>query len=104
MQRVIEQLVAIGELDNAAEIHHRHALTQVSHHRQIVRDEQIGQAEALAQVLEQVDDLGLDRHVERRHRLVADDEGGIDRQGPGNGDALALAAAELMGKARRARA
>ena len=41
---------------------------------EIVGDEEIGEAEPLAQVLEQVDDLRLDRHVERRHRLVADDE------------------------------
>ena len=37
----------------------------VLHHRQIVRDEQIGEAELLLQVLEQIDHLRLDRDVER---------------------------------------
>ena len=41
---------------------------------QVVRDEQVGEAELVLQVLEQVDDLRLDRDVERRDRLVADDE------------------------------
>ena len=67
-----------------------------SHHREIVRDEQVGQAEPLLQVLQQVDDLRLDRHVERRDRLVADDELGLDGQRAGDADALALAAGELV--------
>ena len=45
-----------------------------SHDRQVVGDEQVGQAELLLQILEQVDDLRLDRNVERRDRLVADDQ------------------------------
>ncbi len=46
-------------------------------HREIVRDEEIGEAQPLAQVHEQVQHLRLDRHVEGGHRLVADDEGGF---------------------------
>jgi hypothetical protein len=50
MQRVVEQLVAIRQLDDAAEIHHGYTLTEMPHHRQIVGDEQVGEAEALAQI------------------------------------------------------
>ena len=39
-----------------------------------MRDEQVGQAELRAQALEQVEHLRLDQHVERRDRLVADDQ------------------------------
>jgi hypothetical protein len=39
-------------------------------------DEQVGQAELGAQLLEQAQHLRLDQHVERRYRLVADDERG----------------------------
>jgi hypothetical protein len=42
-----------------------------------VADEQIGQPELALQVLHQVDDLRLDRDVQRRDRLVADDEFGF---------------------------
>ena len=59
-------------------------------------DEEVGELQLLPQLLEQVDDLGLDRDVERRDRLVADDE--VRRRGerPGDADALALAAGELV--------
>ena len=50
----------------------------------------------LLQVFEQVDHLRLDRHVERRHRLVADDQLGAHRQRAGDADALALAAGEFV--------
>ena len=67
-----------------------------SHHRQIVRDEQVGQPEPLLQVEQQVQDLRLDRDVERRDRLVGHDELGVQRQRAGDADALALAAGELV--------
>ena len=83
-------------LDDAAEIHHRDAVADVLDHREIVRDEQVGELPLALQVLQQVDDLRLDRDVERRHRLVADDQLGPERQRAGDADALALAARELV--------
>jgi serine kinase of HPr protein (carbohydrate metabolism regulator) len=68
----------------------------VLHHGEVVGDEQIGKAEAALQVLQQVDDLRLDRDVEGGDRLVAHDQVGIDRQRAGDADALALAAGELV--------
>src|SRR5690606_12413309 len=41
-------------------------------------------------------DLGLHRHVQRRDRLVADEQLRLERQRPGDRDALALAAGELV--------
>ena len=51
---------------------------------------------SVLQVLEQVDDAGLDRHVERRHRLVEHEQLRVERERPGDADALALAAGELV--------
>src|SRR3546814_6606167 len=48
---------------------------------------------------EQVDDLRLHRHVERRRRLVEHYEAWLQHHGAGDGDALALAAGELVGVA-----
>ena len=45
------------------------------------------------ELAEQVDDLGLDRHVERGHAFVGDDQPRVDRERPGDPGALALAAA-----------
>ena len=50
---------------------------------------------------EQIDDLRLDRDVERRDRLVADDQLRLAGQRAGDADALALAAGELVRIARR---
>ena len=51
---------------------------------------------SLLQVVEQVDDAGLDRHVERRDRLVEDEQLGIERERARDADALPLTAGELV--------
>ena len=66
------------------------------HHRQVVGDEDEGDAELALELVEQRDHLRLDRDVERGDRLVGDDQLGLERQRPGDGDALALAAGELV--------
>ena len=57
-----------------------------------MRDEKVGQVEFLLQVLEQVDDLRLNRNVECRDRLVANDELGVQRERSRDPNALTLAA------------
>ena len=96
MARVGVDLVAVGQLHDLAQVHDRHTVADVLDDPQVVRDEEVGQAELLLQVLQQVDDLRLDRDVERGHRLVGDDEARLHRQGARDADPLALAAAELV--------
>ena len=72
-----------------------------------MRDEQVGQFQLALQILQEIDDLGLDGHIESRYRLVADDETRLQREGASDADALALPAGELMritcgGRARQA--
>ena len=47
-------------------------------------------------ILKQIEDLRLDRNVESRDRLVANNHLRVHNHGPGNTDALALAPRELM--------
>jgi hypothetical protein len=61
-----------------------------------VRDEQHAQVERLLQLLQQVQDLRLDRDVQRRDGFVGDQELRLDGQRPGDPDSLALAAGELV--------
>ena len=96
MLRRSPDLVAAADLDQGAEIHHRHPVGDVLDHRQIVADEQVGNPELRLQVLQQIDHLRPHRDVERRHRLVADDQFRAERQGSGDADALALATGELV--------
>ena len=64
--------------------------------RKIVRDEEIGEMPLALQPLHQIENLRLDRHVERRDRFVGDDEVGIGGERAGDADALLLAAGELV--------
>ncbi|WP_203236392.1 hypothetical protein [Methylobacterium crusticola] len=68
---------------------------------QIVADEQDGEPELAAQVGEEVHHLRLDRHVERRDRLVRDDEIRSGGERPGDRDTLTLPAGELVREAAR---
>ena len=47
------------------------------HHSQIMGDEDIGEAEPGLEVDQEIEDLGLDRDVEGRDRLVGDDQLGL---------------------------
>ena len=96
MARVGEQLGLVGDLDDAPEIHHGDAVADMGDDREIMRDEQIGEAVLALQVDQQIDHLGLDRDVERRDRLVAHDQARPERQRARDADALPLAAGELM--------
>jgi hypothetical protein len=64
-----------------------------------VRDEDEAEAEIANQILEQVEDLRLNRDVERRNRLVGDQHPWVGHQRPRNGNALQLAARELVREA-----
>src|SRR3954467_2541605 len=84
-------------LNDLAEIHHRDPVGNVADHAEVMRHEQVRQAELVLKVLEQVDDLRLHRYVERGHRFVGDDEFWMQGQRPCDADALALTAGELVG-------
>ena len=67
-------------------------------------DQQHGHAEALLKVLQELQDLGLDGDVERRGRLVGDQQVRVVRECHGDHHPLALPAGELVrvgGQARR---
>src|SRR4029077_2763923 len=74
MQRRRVKIPRRSNLDDFAEIHHRHPVAYVLDDREVLTNEDLGKAVFLLQVLKQIDDLRLDRHVERGYRLVADDE------------------------------
>ena len=99
MLRRREQLRRLAHLDDPSQIHHRDPAADVLDQAEIVRDEQVGQLQSLLQFHQQIHDLRLHRDVERRHRLVGDDERRVQRQRAGQPDALPLSAAELVGVA-----
>src|SRR5215203_2295706 len=86
----------VGDLHDLAEIHHGHPVRDVLDHGEVVGYEDVGEVERLLEVLQQVDDLRLDRDVKRRDGLVADDQARVERDGPGHPDPLPLATRELV--------
>ena len=105
VQRPREQVGRVGELDDLAEVHHGDAVGDVADDGEVVRDEEVGQPEVALQLDEQVQDLGLDRDVERRDGSSATISFGCSDERARDADALALAAGELVRVAvERARA
>jgi hypothetical protein len=72
----------------------------MAHHAEVMADEDRGQVQVAAQVHEKVQHLGLDRHIQRRHRLVEHQQFGLHGQRAGDRDALTLSARELVRKPR----
>src|SRR5690606_24506256 len=64
---------------------------------QVVADEHVREAAPRLEVAQEVDDLRLHRHVERRGRLVEHHEAGLERDRARDADALALTTGELVG-------
>ena len=96
---VAVQVLLVGQLHHVAQVHDPDPVGDVLDHGQVVGDKDVAQAHGFLHGFEQVDDLGLDRHVQGGDRLVADDQLGGQDNGPGDADALALAAGKLVGVA-----
>ena len=71
----------VGVLDDLAGVHDRHAVAHLGDDAQVVGDEHDRGAGLVAQVAHQVEDLGLDRHVEGGRRLVGDEQLGLAGEG-----------------------
>jgi hypothetical protein len=99
MLGVLEHLLGGPALDDLAEVHHVHPVTDLPDDAHVVADQQHRQVELLLEVLHQREDLRLDGDVQRRDGLVGHDEIGVDRQRPRQGDPLFLPPGELVGVA-----
>ena len=96
MARAREDLRRVAALDHLAVAHDVGAGGEAAHDAEVVGDEHHRHAEARLQVGEKRQDARLDRDVERRRRLVGDEEIGVVRDRHGDHHALALAARELV--------
>jgi len=87
------------KLDDAPEIHDCHSIGHVAHDREFMGDQQHAETGMTLQILQQIENLRLDRHIERRYRLIEDEERGSYSQSAGEADPLPLATAEAAGQA-----
>ena len=72
--RVAEHVARGTLLDELAGIQHADTVAHLRDHAQVVRDEQERGSELLLERQDQLEDLGLDRRVERGRRLVEDQQ------------------------------
>jgi hypothetical protein len=96
MTRASKDVFGGADFDQTAQIHDRDAVGDVPHKPQIVADEQHRKAKLALQFQKQIDDLRLDRHVERGDGLVADQNVGAHRKSARDRHALALSAGKLV--------
>ena len=99
MTRRVVEGVDPSALDDLARVHDRAEIAELSHDRQVMRDQDQRQAEIAAESVEQLQDLRLHHHVERRRRLVRDQHFGITRESHRNRGALTHATRELVREA-----
>ena len=82
--------------DQLAAIQHRHAIGHVGDHAHVVRDDDHADLLFAAQLAQQLQDLRLDGHVQRRGRFVGDDDFRLAAQRQRDHHALPHAAGELV--------
>ena len=99
MLRRGKYLLGQARFNDLAIAHDGDAVGHVADDAEIVGDEQERHARLAAQFAQELEYLSLDGDVERRGRLVGDQEVGIVGEGHGDHHALALAAGKLMRKA-----
>src|SRR5260221_173432 len=90
------QPLDVERLDDLALAHDGEAVADIGDDGEVVADQHDGQPVLGAQAVEQVEDLRLHRDVERRGRLVEQQDRRLEDEGARDGDALALPAGKLM--------
>ena len=82
MLRVLVNLVAGGDLHDLSQIHDRHPVADMLDHSEIVGNKKIGEMPFFLKLLQEIDDLGLNRDIQGGDRLVRHDKFWIHSQGP----------------------
>ena len=83
MPRLREYRFDGTDLGDLAEIHHHHPIRHEAHDVEVVGDEDVGQAEFVLEVEQQIEHLCFDRLVERGDRLVEDQKPRLEREARG---------------------
>jgi hypothetical protein len=92
-----EEGLGAGLFDDLAMLHDGYAIGYLRDHGEIVRDEEHGEVVGSAQIIEELQDLGLNGDIEGGGGFVGDEQTGAVDEGHRDEDSLALAAGELVG-------
>ena len=83
-------------LNHTPRIHHQHAVCRFRNHAHIMRDDHDRHAEFITQIHQQIEDLRLNGHIQRRGRFIGDQQLWVAGKRDGNHHALALPAGHLV--------
>lgn len=69
-----EERFGRGQLYNLPLVHYGNPVADVTYESEVVGYKEVSQAETLLQVQHQIDDLRANGQIERRHRLIRNDQ------------------------------
>jgi hypothetical protein len=90
--RVIEDLRGAAAFHDLAAVEHDGLVGELTHHGQVVADQDVRDGRLVADVGQEVEHLRLDRDIQCGDRFVEDQDGGLSRQRPGDRHPLPLTA------------
>ena len=96
MCRLIEDLITRSFFSHLAAIHNKHAVTHLGDNSEIVGNQDNRGVYLIAQFLQKIQDLCLDRYVQRGRRLIRDDDARLADQRDRDHDTLLHTAGQLM--------
>ena len=92
-----KQSLGGNPLHNLAAVHNHHIIRHLVDHAQVMGDEHDGRTVFLLQGVHQVQNLGLNGHVQGGGGLIGNQQLGLAGQGHGDHDTLAHTAGQLVG-------
>jgi hypothetical protein len=92
----VEDEIGGAIFDELAGAHDGDVGGELRDYRKTMGDQEIGEVKFLLEFLKKEENLSADGDVESRDGFIGNDERGSKNQGPGNADALALAAGKLV--------
>ncbi len=96
MRGLTEDVARVAFLDDLARVHDGDAVARLGNDPEVVRDQQKGGTEVSAQVGQDAQNLRFHDDVERRRRLVCDEELRSQDERESDHDSLAHSARELV--------
>ncbi len=92
MLHILQNLACWPRFDHVPLLHHYDLIREISDNREVMGDHQKTHVKFRDQLFEQRQDFRLCRHIQRRCRLVSDQQFGTQRDGHGDDHALPLPA------------
>lgn len=96
MLGVVEDLVDGAGLHDLAGVHHVHIVCHLCHNAKVVGNVDDRDAALLLDAADQLQNFGLNGHIQRGGGLVADEQVGVAGERNGNDHALAHTAGQLV--------